>query len=780
VKEASLPGAVWGMNSAPIKSTLKVLSLLFSVLLSQSIHAAQSLPFGLMAPFTALEPFPFNEVERRALDARGKLRVGIAITDYEPVDITTDRNRYQGISADYLSLIGSRLKLPVDVVGFVNRNEAVTALQRGSIDILTSAGGFERGLSGLAFSREYLPDRSVVVGRGVDHRRQRTPDYEKVVVVEGYADPKALHAAYPRSEIILAPSLYSALGAVHQGEADVLVGNEVIIRSYMALRPYLGLQIKFESSLPLSGFTFAVRDDQQQLLSWINTALGSVEPSVHREVLGRWTTGLGSDVAMQRIRLTRAEIAWTRKHPVVTVATGQHPPYIYKDINGQWVGLNIDVLARISRMTGLQFVHKEVSSTQESLALLSAAQAEMNTTLAESAERRTVLDFTYAFGGNNWVFVLPRKDKSPSSLAELSGRRLALPVSHVLEGLIRRDYPQIKLIQVANYAAARRLVESGEADITIQNEAGAYLSPPGKLKLGNSVGGRWSPDRFSVIKSQPHLLDILNKALEQFPVVEMRAIRMKWLGAQVPQASVWSRVPSWLYWVLTLALLIGLISLIWSARLKSQVRQRLLVQEAFNDQLAFKHALLDGIPSPIYVRDLSGRLISCNRSYEQSLGMSFEQMNGRRLIDIDLIPRSIAQQLHADYIKMLETRQPIFADRSIELMDKTIDAWQWTVPFYRADGELQGLLGGWVDISELRQLQAQLQDAREETERVSDALMADMTRDVCTPLAVILGLLERELERAKRAGQIPSNDLEAAHQSVRLLLEKIAARDFAA
>ncbi|WP_122861012.1 PAS domain-containing protein, partial [Pseudomonas viridiflava] len=96
----------------------------------------------------------------------------------------------------------------------------------------------------------------------------------------------------------------------------------------------------------------------------------------------------------------------------------------------------------------------------------------------------------------------------------------------------------------------------------------------------------------------------------------------------------------------------GLVSLLWSSRLKAQIRQRLRVERQLSDQLAFKRALLYGIPNPIYVRDLKGRLISCNRSYEESFGVSFEQLNGRRLTDVDLIPRSVAEQMHADYVKL--------------------------------------------------------------------------------------------------------------------------------
>ncbi len=370
-----------------------------------------------------------------------------------------------------------------------------------------------------------------------------------MVLLDGYADSEVVHRTYPDSEIVIAPNLYSALEALNQGEVDVFIGNEVIVRSYTALRPYLGLQIKFESRLPPVGFAFAVRQDEQRLLALIS--LDGIAPSVGREVLGRWTLGLGADVEGQRIRVTGAERRWLLKHPSVIVSTTQHPPYIYKDQNGHWVGLNVDVLARISRMTGLQFIHRETPSTQQSIEVLRAGQADMNTTLAENAERRRFLDFTYSFGGNSWVFVVRSGDSSQISLDSLAGKVLAA----ALEDLIRLEHPLIQLQSVDTYDQARALVESGVADATIQNEAGAYLYPSGQLKVARSVDGKWSPDRFSVIKTQPELLGILNKALKEFPVAELRSIRLKWLGSSLPQPSLWGRIPQWVFWVVALALL---------------------------------------------------------------------------------------------------------------------------------------------------------------------------------------------------------------------------------
>ncbi|GAB7532204.1 hypothetical protein PS3A_46190 [Pseudomonas sp. 3A(2025)] len=723
----------------------------------QPATAAQSLAFTLGAPFESTTALPLSDADRQRLSRYTPLRVGIAIADNEPIDITTDGNRYQGVSADYLGLVSLKLDTPVQLVGFAQREDAIEALRDGSIDLLTSANGFDRGEAGLVFSRQYLPDRTVVVAHG----KQLVPPQglagKKIALLEGYADPQVTHQTYPDSEIILAPTLYSAMEALLQQEVDVFIGNEVVVGSYLAMRPYLDLRVVFEGSLPPTGFAFALRASDQHLRGLVDQALTSLEPALVREVLRRWTLGLNAEVAGQRITLSRAERLWQAKHPLVSVATSEHPPYIYRDKHGHWVGLNVDVLSRISRMTGLQFVYKPVISTQASLDLLRRGQADMNSTLAENAERKQFLNFTYSFGGNHWVFVVRADQASPDSLADLNGRVLALPARHALESEIRRQYPAIQLHLVDTYAQARQLVESGQADVTLQNEAGAWLFAPGKLKVGRSVDGKWSPDRFSVIKSQPELLSILNKALEEFPVAEMRSIRMKWLGAKSPQPSLWSRVPPWVLWSVTLVLLLGLVSLAWHSRLKVQTRLRHNAEVLLNDQLAFRRALLDGIPMPLYVRDLQGRLLSCNRHYETCLGVSIEHLLGRRLIDVDLLPGPLARQAHDDYLQLLESGQPVFAERVLEYAGHPIEVSQWSVPFFSAEGQLQGLLGGWVDNTGHKRLQERLNQA----EAAHATLVSDMNHQLSARLEAIIDLLELEFEQDRRQGKVPSEALQA-------------------
>ena len=45
-----------------------------------------------------------------------------------------------------------------------------------------------------------------------------------------------------------------------------------------------------------------------------------------------------------------------------------------------------------------------------------------------------------------------------------------------------------------------------------------------------------------------------------------------------------------------------------------------------NDQFQFVEALTDSMPPPLYVCDINGHILSCNRSFLKSIGLNKEQV----------------------------------------------------------------------------------------------------------------------------------------------------------
>ncbi|MCD2476356.1 PAS domain-containing protein, partial [Staphylococcus aureus] len=80
------------------------------------------------------------------------------------------------------------------------------------------------------------------------------------------------------------------------------------------------------------------------------------------------------------------------------------------------------------------------------------------------------------------------------------------------------------------------------------------------------------------------------------------------------------------------------------------------------DQLAFQSTLLDSIPQPVVVRDLEGKLLSCNRSYLSFNKRPGPALVGRRLDEVpDLtIDDASVRLIMALYRQSLEEDRPIF------------------------------------------------------------------------------------------------------------------------
>ncbi|GGP24419.1 ATP-binding protein [Silvimonas amylolytica] len=199
-------------------------------------------------------------------------------------------------------------------------------------------------------------------------------------------------------------------------------------------------------------------------------------------------------------------------------------------------------------------------------------------------------------------------------------------------------------------------------------------------------------------------------------------------------------------------------------------------------RIEMHESLLDGLPIAVFAIHSNGEVIESNRAYREMvnqgisgvLPMRTQQEGSTR--DLPASIKDFYKEIHA-------TSRPHYQDMHLQVGGTTRDVYFWSVPFYETHGIATGCLGGWLDISDRTQLEADLRAAKDEADAARSAMeeaskakstfLSGITHEIRTPLNVIIGSLEigalneQQPSSARRRPQEMA--LEAAHHLLGLI-----------
>ena len=717
----------------------------------------------------------FTPEQRLWLEGRQELVLGTSAPDYPPFDITSGGRAYQGLTAEYASLVGKALQLPVRVLRFPSRQAAVEALRHGDIDLLGSANGYEAASDGLALSQPYAVDQPVLVTRE-DESRALDMDLAglRLGMLYHYLPKQEVRSTYPMAEVLAFGSSSQALNAVAFGQADVYIGD-TISTHYLLNRSHLPrLRMADFGQHEAIGFGFALRQQDTQLLALVNAALDSQTPGLRASIFKRWSAGSDLLLTDRKLQLTDAEEQWLQDHPVMRVTIDDTAaPLSYFDGSGHFRGITADLLEFISLRTGLRFEVQRASGIADMIARLKDGRADVIAALATGGVTEG-LQVSRPYLESAFVLVGRKDDTALSTLEQLQGHRVAITRYSAMDAMLSRHYPNIGWVETESAFYAMALLNSGAVDAvitTLIDANHALASNPG-LVIRTTVGSE--PANFAMATSTPSqaMLSILDKALLSISPEELGVINNRWRGfGQHDDGNGKDYSQLALQVVLGMVALL-LLALLWNARLRLQIRQRQRAERALNDQLAFMRALLNGTPHPMYVRDREGCLQSCNYSYLEAVQARSDEVIGKQLEGSLFADCEQTRQIHADYLKVMAEGSPLIMDRPLRIKGREMTIYHWILPYRDSLGEVQGIIGGWIDISDRRHLVMELRQAKQQADdanRAKSTFLATISHEIRTPMNAVIGMLELAVKRADQ-GRVDRGALELAYHSAKDLL----------
>ena len=765
----------------------KYLSLLTALVLCTCVSAepARTETLSLLSrSATSGVEVALDNAQRSWLEHKRELRVGTSTTDYPPFDMTDSGQDYEGLTADYVGILAKTLDVSIKVERFASRDAAIKALEEGQIDLLGTSNGFEAANRNLLLSAPYAIDQPVLVTReGETRSLSQGLEGLRLSMVYHYLPLDEIKALYPKAIIQSYPSYQNALNAVAFDQADVFLGDTVSTH-YMINKGYLkNIKMANFGRHEAQGFSFAVRHDNAQLLAIINATLKAVPDSEQERIAKRWSAGSDILLSDNKLQLTGREEQWLAQHPVVRVVVSETlAPLTFFDAHGNFRGITADLLEMIRLRTGLRFEIQRAHGLNTMIQRVKQGETDIISAISPTASRESTLKFTRPYLVNSFVLLTAKGRQAPASLEQLAGKKLALSQGNPLTDYLRSQYPRITLVETESIYRATELLAEGEVQgavntLVIANYLLASQMFRDRLQISATLGTQPATFALATARDATELNSILNKALLSIAPDELGIINSRWRGYAPASDSYWRNYHRLIYQIIIGTSLLLLLSLAWNAYMRRQIRHRKMAERALSDQFEFMRAMVNGTPHPIYVRDREGILKTCNDSYLQAFSARREDVIGKTVMQACglLSNECEAHDYQADYLRVMAEGTPLVLDRPLNIGGKTFTIYHWILPFRDSLGEVQGIIGGWIDISERRHLMDELRAAKEladDANRAKSTFLATMSHEIRTPMNAVIGLLELTLKRADQ-GHLDRPSIEVAYHSAKDLLELI-------
>ncbi len=591
----------------------------------------------------------------------------------------------------------------------------------------------------VAYGHALLPITSTLL------RRDAQTGTMRIAVLRGSLQEPLAASAFPGAGILPVDGRSRISEALRLGEANAALVETATaalwLRSTLAGRGFVQGEARYlETELRP-----AVSAANRKLLGTIDAGFAALDADAVAAIERRWIVDPALRALSRRqraIALSGSEQAFLAAHPVIRygVMGSQWPPVEIVKGNGDVSGITPDFRDLVASRLPLRFQLVRAQDWTELEAMIRRREVDVTGSLAEVPERRGHLTTTRPYLTGDLCIVSRGGDGTPLTLADLSGKRVAMESGYGPTLWLARNFPSIDLVLVPDTESALRAVSTGTADahvgpVIVTTHAIRQLLLTNLRVVGTTDAYPFEL-RFGVRSDWPELVSAIDKAVASISADERAAIRERWVTATVVETRDWTTVLSIGIPLLAAAAGAIVVIAIWNRRLRREVAQRAEAQAALATQIAFRSALLEAMPEPVVFKDVEGRYLGCNGAFARFYGIERDSIAGRRMQEFDHLGTGAREQVLAVEAEVLADSR----SRTIRLRARRHDGADrdilYSLSAFPAAGSgsvAGGLVGVIVDISDLESARAEARDAASLLRDITDAAPGVVWRYVSRP-----------------------------------------------
>ncbi|WDE02348.1 transporter substrate-binding domain-containing protein [Thalassomonas actiniarum] len=487
--------------------------------------------------------------EKQFLKAHPRLKVQ-SEKNFPPYNFVS-QGKPVGYSIDYLTLLEDIIKIKFDYVSGFSWTEYLEMLQNNKLDLMVNIAATPKRKKFASFSPPIVQTLSSIIVKQAQVKQLNSLEQfsgKKVAVIKNFLMEEMLQLFYPDIKLLPVDTTLEGLTLVANDVVDGYVGNIGVNNFFITqyhLPHLVPVVIIDNPHFQTVAHRIATNRNNHLLTSIINKAVRLVPEADILPISQKW---FGSSTHIEFgnvLELTDKELAYLRKHPVMTVQNeSNYPPFNFTS-GGKALGYSIDFIKLIASKLGIKAEFIQKKHWHEYIEMLKNKELDVMANIIDNEARREFAIFTTPYIDSRHLLVSRKGELNHiSRLSALAKKRIAIVSGFAISERIQQNLPGATFIELPDTQKALEAVADGHADVMIEMGAVVnYLIEKSFLAnlevttvpaTPNETVFQATPLSMATHKDNPLLLGLLQKAIDAISETELIHLRKAWIGVSKP------------------------------------------------------------------------------------------------------------------------------------------------------------------------------------------------------------------------------------------------------
>lgn len=573
------------------------------------------------------------------------------------------------------------------------------------------------------------------------HLQSDKIEAKKLGAIKGSYQESYLRKHFPFADVVAFFDREAMIRALISGEIDLFLAENVPITSAVTKLGLTGKIRTDHKAIFSEEFRAGVLKERNELIDLIEAGFEAISYDELVKIEQLWIPDSSEryyKLSPPQIRLTTKQKQWLKKHSETYLGLFEDiEPAMFRDGKGTFQGIVKEICDLIGKRAGVPFSIVPISPSMRKDLLTHVREGKIHVFPGfETPSRKKHLFFTEPIYTVTWVIVARHETPFISGLHDLHslGMKLILIKNAKWGPIIKENYPDLDVTYTDTSSDALKKVSRGQADAIVigLDVAGYLIQKHGlhNLKVACPAGYPDSVTRLAVSKDTPELVRILNKAIQSLRRNEIDTIIGKWLPVHYEKGIDPAHVRNIILMFIIVFTSLLLVSFFWNRRLAREIAERKHAESRLEKALAQLRAVFEAIPAHINVVDKNFNLLDANVDQNLLEQLGFRNKNeiiGKKCYAV-FKQRDFPCDGCTIYSCMKSGRLEIRYSSAEEDRLLGYSTKLYAVPMKDTSGDIIGAVECAVDVTDLRNMEAQLKNYAESLEQMVEARAAELKK----------------------------------------------------